>query len=97
MHFEINIVEDNKENVLDDKEETIDYDEPDDENTLPHIEDGGEIDEDNQADTQVMSNEDTTTAKMNIPNTGEKSFLIFIVIFFIAATIMYIKFKNISM
>lgn len=45
-------------------------------------------------DTKSISNNDTTTAKMILPNTGEKNILIFIVIFMILSTIMYIKFKK---
>ena len=48
----------------------------------------------NQVDTKATSNNDTTTAKMILPNTGEKSILIFIVIFMILSTIMYIKLKK---
>ena len=36
----------------------------------------------------------TSTAKMILPNTGEKSILIFIAIFVTLSTIMYIKFKK---
>lgn len=88
IQFEINMIED----TVDDKEKIIDYDEPDDEETLPK-EDGGEI-EDSQVNTKEVSKNDTTTAKMILPNTGEKSILIFIAIFVTLSTIMYIKFKK---
>ena len=47
-----------------------------------------------QVDMIATSNNDTTTAKMILPNTGEKSILIFVIIFMILSTIMYIKFKK---
>lgn len=47
-----------------------------------------------QTNTEVVSNNDTTTAKMVLPNTGEKNILTFIAIFMIISTIMYIKFKK---
>ena len=47
-----------------------------------------------QANTKVNSNNDTTTAKMILPNTGEKNILVFIAVFMIISTIMYIKFKK---
>ena len=92
MQFEINIIKDRKDIGLDDKEEIIDYDEPDDEETLPK-EDGGEI-EDSQVNMKEVSKNDTTTEKMILPNTGEKNILIFIAIFVTLSTIMYIKFKK---
>ena len=95
MHFEINIIEDSKKDiVLDDKEEIIDYEEPDDEGTLPKEEGGGQYVEDKQVDTKAILNNDTTTTKKILPNTGKKSILIFIAIFMIISTIMYIKLKK---
>lgn len=50
--------------------------------------------ESKQVDTKTIQNDDTTTSKMILPNTGEKSIFIFIVIFIIASIIMYIKLKK---
>lgn len=92
--FEININDESGNIGVDDKEVFNDYVEPDDEGTLPNEEDGGEYVEDEQVDTKVISNNDTTTAKMILPNTGEKNVLIFVAIFMIISTIMYIKLKK---
>ena len=48
----------------------------------------------NQVDTKATSNNDTTTEKMILPNTGEKNVLIFVAIFMIISLIMYIKLKK---
>ena len=50
--------------------------------------------EEKQVDTKAISNNDTLQKKMILPDTGEKSILIFIAIFTIIFIVMYIKFKK---